>query len=212
MSVDKFRIVTGPIRAGAVPVHVYNDGLSVFLFDESNTEVIRKQNPEVVWSIGEQTFEEPKTRALIESGDLVVYGLSGDGGVDLEVVVGKPLDEQELSTGRWAAPQQTLLRLPSGRLCVHSYNSLPMGDNGEDSEEEGALVVVPAGDYILTAHRKDWDAMETEGVVSLDDADEAGIDVYEDGRIDEVIVLTPIADTAPLENAPSGLFLECFGI
>jgi len=211
VSKDRFRIVTGPIREGASPVHVYNDGLVIFLFDDRNTDAIRQRNPEVVWSIGEGTFEEPETRALVEAGDLVVCGMEGDGSVDAEVVVGPPLDDEELATGLWRPRERTLLRVPSGRLWVHSYNTLPMGDNGEHPEDEGGLVRVPPADYVVTAYRKDWNAMEGAGICSLDDAEAAGLDPYDGGRIDDVFVLTPVDEAPPLAAPPGVLFRPCLG-
>jgi len=194
MSERDFSIVTGPIRPNAVPVHIYNDGLTVFLFDESFTDHIREENPEVIWSIGEDTFEEPKTKALLSKGEMLVYGLRGDGSVNLEVVVGLPLTESELSGGKWYPTETGFIKLPTGKLCVHSFNTLPMGDNDENPEDEGACLEVPPGDYIVRLYRKDWDTMENEGIMDLGWAEEAGIEVYENGRIDEVIVLTAVDD------------------
>ncbi len=202
-----FRIVTGPIRKGAIPVHIYNEGLVVFLYDEANQERIRDADPEIIWGADPEAFEEPATQELLVSGNLLFYGLHGDGGVDLEVVVGAPLVEKELSGGTWYPPETGYLSLPSGRLCVHSYNTLPMGDNDDDPPDEGAVVEVPPGTYRVTLYRKDWDQMEEAGTVSFDEAQEAGIDVYGQGRVDEVIVLTPA------QRIPAGttniLFRDC---
>ena len=202
-----FRIVTGPIRQGAIPVHIYNEGLVVFLYDEAHEARIRDADPEIIWGAGEDAFEDPVTQKLLASGELLIYGLHGDGGVDLEVVVGAPLMEEELSSGVWYPPETGYLSLPSGRLCVHSFNTLPMGDNDDDPPDEGAVVEVPAGIYRVTLCRKNWDEMEDAGVVTFEQAQEAGIDVYGQGRLDEVLVLTPAA------KAPAGttniLFRYC---
>jgi hypothetical protein len=186
-----FRIVTGPIRPGAIPVHIYNEGSVVFLYDEANEERIRDADPEIIWGAGEDAFDDPVTQELLAAGELLIYGLQGDGGVDLEVVAGAPLAEEELSWGQWYPPETGSLSLPSGRLCVHSYNTLPMGDNDDDPPDEGAVVEVPAGTYRVTLYRKDWDGMEEAGMVAFDEAQEAGIDVYGQGRVDDVLVLTP---------------------
>ncbi len=202
-----FRIVTGPIRQGATPVHIYNEGLVVFLYDEAQEARIIDADPEIIWGAGAEALEDPATQELLASGELLIYGLYGDGGVDLEVVAGAPLTEKELSCGQWYPPETGYLSLPSGRLCVHSYNTLPMGDNDDDPPDEGAVVEVPPGTYRVTLYRKNWDEMESAGMVTFDQAREAGVDVYGQGRVDEVIVLTPAA------KAPAGttniLFRYC---
>ncbi len=202
-----FSIVTGPIRKGAIPVHIYNEGLVVFLYDEAKEERIKDADPEIIWGAGENAFDDPTTQELLASGELLIYGLDGDGGVDFEVVVGAPLLEKELSGGKWYPPETGYLSLPSGRLCVHSYNTLPMGDNDDDPPDEGAVVEVPAGTYCVTLYRKDWDEMEDAGMVAFDAAQEAGIDVYGQGRVDEVIVLTPAQK--PAAGTTNILFRNC---
>jgi hypothetical protein len=202
-----FRIVTGPIRPGAIPVHIYNEGLVVFLYDEANEARIRDADPEIIWGSDPEAFEEPATQELLASGVLLFYGLHGDGGVDVEVVVGAPLTKEELSSGTWDPPETGYLSLPSGRLCVHSYNTLPMGDNDDDPPDEGAVVEVPPGTYRVTLYRKDWDEMENAGMMIFDQAQEAGIDVYGQGRVDEVIVLSPAPKAA--DGTTNILFRYC---
>ncbi len=202
-----FRIVTGPIRPGAIPVHIYNESLVVFLYDEANEERIRNADPEIIWGAGADAFEDRTTQELLTAGELLFYGLHGDGGVDLEVVVGSPLTEKELSCGQWYPLETGYLSLPSGRLCVHSFNTLPMGDNDDDPPDEGAVVEVPAGTYRVTLYRKNWDEMESAGMVTFDQAQEAGIDVYGQGRVDEVLVLT--AAPKPAAGTTNILFRYC---
>jgi hypothetical protein len=202
-----FRIVTGPIRKGAIPVHIYNEGLVVFLYDEAHEARIRDADPQIIWGAGTDAFEDPATQALLASGELLIYGLRGDGGVDLEVVAGAPLAEKELSCGEWYPPETGYLSLPSGRLCVHSYDTLPMGDNDDGLPDEGAVVEVPAGTYRVTLYRKNWDEMESAGLVGLEQAREAGIDAYGQGRVDEVMVLSPAQKTA--DGTTNILFRYC---
>jgi len=202
-----FRIVTGPIRQGAIPVHIYNEGLVVFLYDEAHEERIRDADPEIIWGASPEAFEDPVTQELLASGELLIYGLHGDGGVDLEVVVGAPLAEEELSCGEWYPPETGYLSLPSGRLCVHSFNTLPMGDNDDDPPDEGAIAEVPAGTYRVTLYRKNWDEMENAGRVTFDQAQEAGIDVYGPGRVDDVLVLSPAQK--PAAGTTNVLFRYC---
>jgi hypothetical protein len=203
MGKQDFAIVTGPIRKGATPVHVYNEGVVVFLYDQMNEEEIRDADPQVIWGMGPKTLADPALQTLLASGTLLFYGLQGDGGVDLEVVVGSPLTDKELAGGKWFPPETGYLSLPSGRLCVHSYNTLPMGDNDDDPTDKGGVVEVPAGTYQVALYRKNWDEMDE----VFDEAQEAGIDVYGKGRVDEVIVLTPAQK--PAEGTTNMLFRNC---
>jgi hypothetical protein len=204
---EGYQIILGPIRGGAKSAHVYNDGLTVFMYDAANEAGIRDADPKAIWYIDADTPNDPATAALVDSGDLVIYGMHGDGEIGIEVVVGEDLTEAELLTGRWYKPQRGRINLPTGRLCIHSFNSIPMGDNGDVPDDEGAVVEVPPGSYAVTLHRKDWDTMELEGVADLEEAGEAGVDVWE-ARIDDIVVLTRLQ--AP-EAAASGtiLFAEC---
>ena len=202
-----FRIVTGPIRKGAIPVHLYNEGLVVFLYDQAHEPRIRDADPQIIRGAGADAFDDPTTQTLLASGELLIYGLHGDGGVDLEVVVGPPLTEKELASGEWDPPETGYLSLPSGKLCVHSYNTLPMGDHDDNPPDEGAVVEVPAGTYRVTLYRKNWDEMENAGVVTFKQAQDAGVDVYGQGRVDEVIVLCPAQKRA--DGTTNILFRDC---
>lgn len=69
---------------------------------------------------------------------------------------------------------------------------------------------MPPGEYVLTLYRKDWEATdERVGWDLLEAASEAGIDVYDGERVDEVLVLTPAAEAAPLDATGDVLFREC---
>src|SRR5687768_10869410 len=98
---DPLRLVTGPIRPGAHPVHVYNDGLTGFMYDLSNEGAIRRKKPEVAFGVGRGTVEEKKTTALLRAGSLLVFGLPQDDTRGLEVVVGPPLSAEETAGARW---------------------------------------------------------------------------------------------------------------
>ncbi|NNF27934.1 MAG: hypothetical protein HKN73_11985 [Gemmatimonadetes bacterium] len=202
-----YRIILGPIRDGAKAAHVYNDGLTVFMYDGANEARIRDADPKAIWYIDADTPHDPTTAALVGSGDLVIYGMHGDGEIGLEVVVGEDLTEAERLTGRWYEPQRGRINLPTGRLCIHSFNSLPMGDNGDAPDSDGAVVEVPPASYSVTLHRKDWDTMEFEGVADLEEAAEAGVDIWE-ARINDIVVLTRLED--PEGGVPGAiLFSEC---
>lgn len=205
---EKFKIITGPIRQGALRVHVYNDGLTVFLYDAANESRIKSTDPKAIWYIDAETENDLATSSLTKSGDLLIYGMHGDGEVDLELLIGPDLTEEELRTGRWYEPQHGRINLPSGRVCVHSFNTLPMGDNEDETDGEGAILDVPAGSYAVTLHRKDWDTMEVEGVADLEEAMEAGVKIWDGERVNDVIVLTPL-DSADDATEGGILFREC---
>ncbi len=209
MNHEPFRIVTGPIRAGSTPVHIYNEGLTVLLYDKSIEPEMRRQEPKIIYYAGRESFEDPLTRSFLVSGKLLLFGLHGDGGVDLEILVGSPLTMDELQTGLWFPCQTGWLNLPSGNLCIHSYNSLPMGDNGEEPFDKGAEVIVPVGRYQALLYRKNWEEMNAAGRMNLEWAADAGIDVYGKGRIDDVLVLSPLEESEPSPDIDNILFREC---
>ena len=184
---QNWRFVTGPIRKTAKPVRVYNDGLAVFFYDKGRAEQIAKADPEIITGLGPNSLDDGCLKALFKDRSLVVSLLEDDGGVDIDVVVGRKLTKKELAIGAWLEPQSAVLDLPTGQLEVHSYNSLPLR---EGTSDEGVAVKVPKGTYTLTLYRKDWEGEAAAGRDWLQAADNAGIDVSGDERIDEVLVLT----------------------
>src|SRR5262249_8691262 len=145
-------------RPEGVPVEVYNDGLLVFLYDEVNGAAIRESGVDILTGFGDDTPRDRRLKDLAAKGMLVAYELQQDDNVRAEVIVGRPLSREEMACCCWHLRQRTLLSLPSGRLCIESYNSLRIGP--EEPGDEGAVVKVPPGDYLLTLHRIDWEAME----------------------------------------------------
>lgn len=138
-------------RGRAFRVEVHNSGLEVWLYDDENAPAIRTRG---LWNkliAGEPT-----------DGFIVGYGLRQDDGLHIEVLVGEPLNSQELSVSRWLEPQTALLRLPSGRLAVESNDSCRVGE--EEVDEPGALIEVPRGDYRLTLYRTDHEALDREAI------------------------------------------------
>src|SRR5688500_9409771 len=103
-----------------------------------------------------------------------------DGGTHANVVVGEPLTAAERGAGIWV-DDAGWLDLPSGRLAIHTYDTLPLGD--PPGEFEGATVDVPPGRYRVRLHRKDWSAMADAGIDWAARAEDAGLG--EDGRSEE---------------------------
>src|SRR5687768_15237170 len=173
------------IRENAWRVEIYNEGLIVFLYDQMNEQYIRETNPEIIRGFGRETLNDPATRKLTENGSLLIYGLPSDDCLEIDVAVGAKLSEAELSFFAHFERENGILHLPSGNLRIHSYNTLPMGDNGDAPPDEGALIAVPPGLYAVTLYRT-----ETENA----------------GAANEIIVLTPVSEFIQLPNI---LFLEC---
>ncbi|MFQ5504940.1 MAG: hypothetical protein ACE5F1_09125, partial [Planctomycetota bacterium] len=186
-------IVSGAIRPGTTKVHLDYQGLVLFFFDESRQGRIGGTGCEILTTFGENSLEDPRLLGLFDDRSLVLYVLDADRDVDLQVVVGAELSEQELRTGYWLPPEQAALSLPSGRLCIHGYESLPFRGHASDG---GSVVEVAPGDYLLTLHRKAWDEAEAVGSDWLGVADNGGggTEVSVGQRTDEVLVLTPLGE------------------
>jgi hypothetical protein len=94
-----------PLRAGTVRVKVFNSGLEVWMYDEANREAIRASGGMNVGVDGTgATFE-----SLTQKGLVVGFGLYQDDEIDMAVIVGEPLTDEERRHARWLEPQQALL-------------------------------------------------------------------------------------------------------
>lgn len=174
------------VRPDAIPVNVYNDGLCVYLFDESaEAELSRMIDsgdyPET--GLNENLHQNLQcagfAREVAAKGLALVYELQQDDPIIVEVGVGKALSKTELGRGYWMKAQTGYLHLPTGQLRVDCPNSLRIGN--EQPTDEGGVVEVPPGHYKVTLYRTDWDAVER-----------AEIEDYEGP--DEFILLTPLKE------------------
>jgi hypothetical protein len=176
-------------------VVVYNEGLLGFLYDESQTAALQE-----IGALGdagnrETALKSEALRRLAADGVVVIYELPEDNPLALEIGVGPPLTKQEMSSLPWLKPQQALLSLPSGRLRVDSFNSLPaplyaQPPYPEEPLEPPGLVELPPGDYVLTLHRLDTDAAWRQRNLEVDGPN-------------AIVTLTPLARAArPVEPAP----------
>ena len=196
-----------PIRAGTV-VRIYNEGLTGLLYDKSYEEALGEEAPGVLYGVGEDLHDDDATISALRSGRLLVFGMHGDGGIDMEVVVGDPLTEAELANGRWLQDGPCFVDVPGGQLCIHSYDSLPIGDFPPESVSPGGLVEVPPGRYHARLYRKQWWELRD------DDAPEFSAD--EETRLSEevisdVLVLTPFRAGEEWPDVHNVLFAECIG-
>lgn len=176
------------IRAGARRAEVYNSGLHVWLYDEANQDAIVRDGAVATLVAEGEDEAEGALRRLARAGTLVAYALQQDDSLRVDVLVGEPLTAAERKGGRWLAPQQAFIRLPSGRLRVESDDALRLVA-GDSPTDEGATIAVPPGDYLLTLHRVDLEALAEAGVEGFDGAH-------------EVITLTAGAVAAPRRNGP----------
>jgi hypothetical protein len=192
------------LRADSQVVRIYNDGLTGLLYDQGDEEVLREEAPSVLYGAGSDLFDDEATMSALRAGHLLVYGMHVDNGIDMEVIVGAPLTEAELARGDWLQAGPCHINLPSGRLCIHSYNSLPIGDCEPDSP--GALVALPPGRYHARLYRKEMPALSDEESNALTGEDWQRMS---DEAITDVLVLTPFAAGEPIPDVHNVLFGDC---
>lgn len=178
------------VRPDSTVVRIYNEGLTGLLYDRAEEAALGEEGPAVLYGCGSDLHDDEATVSALRAGRLLVYGMHGDSSIAMEVVVGAPLGDAELAGGRWLQDGPGHLHLPSGELCIHSYNSLPIGDFEPESCDPGGFVSVPPGHYHVRLYRKDGVGEEH------DDSDGGSGDEHarvEAGHIDDVLVLTPFA-------------------
>ena len=164
------------IREGASRHQIFNSGLEVWLYDDSQQDAIKRSG---AMDFGAEN-PDPTFEALTNDGLIIGYSLCQDDELDVSVVVGKPLTDEELAAGRWLEPQRAWLRLPSGVLRVDSNDSCPL--LSEEPTDQGARIVLRPGNYGVTLYRIDYEALRRE--------------TREWDGPQEVIVLTPGVDRA----------------
>lgn len=143
------------VRAGEHRVKVFNSGLEVWLYDEDHLATLRQAQP-----LSDDT-SQTSLETLIGSGLLLGYGLRQDDALDILVIAGGGLTEQELAAAEWLEPRTAFLSLPSGRLCIESNDAARF--RSDAPTDPGARVEIPAGDYRVTLHRVDHEALSRRG-------------------------------------------------
>jgi hypothetical protein len=141
---------------------------------------------------------------------LALYELQQDDELAVEVAFGAPLSADEIAASGWSflPVLRARLSLPSGKLAIEGYNNLRLSDDFDPDEEPGAVLDVPAGDYVLTLYQLDVLADENDNEDEEDEAFE-GDENDEDEDGDEpsmpgqIVVLTPSSAAEPLEQSPS---------
>lgn len=184
-----------PYRDGSALTESYNSGLVVFLYDESYMEAINEASPKILEYFDDVSHEDPALKKLAEEGVLAVYTLAQDDELAVEVSVGPPLTGEELKGfPSDLPPATTLIKLPTGRLCIEGYDSLRVGPEAEYIEEEGSVVEVPPGEYTLTVYRED---------PFYGDDDDEDYDSEDKERPTQIITLSNPAQVPPPDERPS---------
>lgn len=173
------------IRKGVQHVEVYNEGLIVYLYDPANAEAIVAANPRSVLEVCDVEYSKDKAlKQLVKDGLFVAYELDQDDPVVVDIVVGEPLTKEEMkrSGAKWMKPLTAVLSIRSGRLRIDSPNTFRLskearfhaqmytekhGKPPKDSDHKAFGLTdpsgeakVPAGEYLLTLHRVDFDGFD----------------------------------------------------
>lgn len=194
------------IRTDSQVVRIYNDGLTGLLYDQGDEEALREAAPSVLYGVGADLFDDEPTMAALREGRLLVYGMHEDNGIAMEVIVGAPLTAEELARGEWLQAGPGHVHVPSGQLCIHSYNSLPIGDFEPPMEDPGGLVTLPPGRYHARLYRKEVPTLSEEASEAIT-ADEWGR--ISEEAITDVLVLTPFAAGEAVPDVHNVLFGDC---
>jgi hypothetical protein len=187
------------IRKGATRAELYNEGLLVYLYDEKNRPTLIEQNAHELLHAGFGGDAKQKLAPLSNSHVVVAYELRQDDSIRVDVTVGPPLTKDEMKPIpglKWCRQQKAVLSLPSGQLRIETPNSCRFA-RGEEPQEAGASIPVPAGQYCLTLYRIDVD--ETDDAVR-----ERYFGEYKGPM--EVVVLTPLP--AAKRPRPASAILE----
>jgi hypothetical protein len=187
------------IRKGATRARLYNEDTMVFLYDESNRRaILDQQGSRLVYMTAGVARNAEQRKMLEEEGKklaefsksalLVAYELAQDDPIDVDLIVGEPLEPAErkgLRGLQWHKAQTSRLVLPSGRLRIETMNSCRI-DSRFEPQEAGATIKLPAGEYLLTLYR-----------VDIHQTGDAVWERYfrEQNGPQEVVVLTPMAAT-----------------
>jgi hypothetical protein len=151
------------MREGMLTAEVGNEGLLAFLYDLSNREKIAASGARILSGFDADAAADPALSELTTNGLLAVYELPQDDPIRLGVIVGAPLSAKEKKGAKWHKTQSARIYLPSGKLCVDSYNSLRLAR--EAASVPGATLGLPPGDYALSLHRVDAAAPESAAYV-----------------------------------------------
>jgi hypothetical protein len=181
------------LLSGAQSIEVFNSGLEVWLYDRSHRDELKASG--AFEETADVAALEKAMKGFVQKGKIMAYGLMQDDSLNIAVVVREPFTKRELTSARWLAPQKAFLRLPSGLLVIESNDALTIRQS--NPTDPGAELEVPAGDYLATLYRIDWDGLEA--------------DEIEWHGPSEIIVLTPGEKAKPVRGQPAILPWEPAG-
>lgn len=147
------------IRDGERRISLVNSGRRVWLFDDSHRELIQRSGAMYFGAPG----ADVRFRAVAKDGLLLGYDIDREEDLDLSVMVGPPLRDQELEHGRWFEPQHGWLRLPSGVFCINSDDTV-LAEIWR-AGESGVRIDVSPGNYLVSVYRINHRAYAREGRV-----------------------------------------------
>ena len=134
-------------------ITTYNEGLIVYLYDDSLLDKLAyyKDLPALL-----ESHKGTRFRRVSQSGTIVAYELRQDDSLSIMVKTGLPLTKEEMEEICALPPLTAYLRIPSGRLAVECANSFRLDPDCEgEPPEEGAVVEVPPGEYIVHIYHID---------------------------------------------------------
>lgn len=176
------------VRTSGTRVSLENTGDLVFMYDEASAGAIRQAYP--AWAAGGHSWAPlaREARQLAHEGALVVFEAGEAATIEAEFGRAAGLTEAERAKAAWLRPQTARLVLPTGKLRVETLDSLRLTD--EPATDEGTVLEVPPGAYVVTLERLDRAAMPDGGA----------------GFPDEVILLWP--ESGPSAPMPAEALLR----
>jgi len=175
----------------------YNDGHWCFAYDRAHIPRLSELKAyEALIGFSASIEAEKLLMQLGDEGLALAWQLDHDGGVVVDVVVGKKITSGQKGKAQWLKPQGSYLSIPSGRLRIETLNSLSFGP--DEKTGEGCEIEISPGDYDVTLNRVNWSLMDD----SMDDQPEIPT---------EVIVLEPVKPKGPREKNASLLLDDALG-
>lgn len=143
-------------------IKIYNEGLIVYLYDDSLLDKLAyyKDLPTLI-----ESHKGIRFKRISMSGTIVAYELRQDDSLSIVVKTGLPLTKEEMEEICVHPPLTVYLRIPSGKLAVECADSFRLDPGFEDEPpEEGAVVEVPPGAYIVNIYHVDIPELPSEKI------------------------------------------------
>jgi hypothetical protein len=149
---------TAQVQQGGGRVRAYNEGLVVYLYDDSLYDAWKERGD--VPKAFARSRGRREWATLFPAGDLLAYELRQDDEIRVDVLVRPSLTEEEMAAMRTLEPLRGFLRLPSGRLRVECANDFRFDpDHADAGIKGGAIIDVPPGTYDVDVHHVDMESL-----------------------------------------------------